>query len=421
MILKRVIFGVDKNPMAVELAKVALWLHTFTVGAPLSFLDHHLKCGDSLHGEKLDSVRKGMQELGVLFQDAELARLDLAAKSLDQVAELTDTSIAEAQESKSLADQAEREVEPIHALLSFWRALRWLVPGWPTNRLPKIKDETQRAAIAELFSGRYNLAAVAASGSVDGDAPTLVALNILLGEARTLATRETFFHWWKAFPTVWRYGSEADGGFDAVIGNPPWDRIKLQKVEWFAERKMDIARQARAADRKTLIEKERKRRTPLWADYVQAAASAEAMGRVVRESGEYPLLSGGDVNLYSLFVERASALVRANGIVGLLTPSGIAADKGASEFFRSITAPQASDLFGDNRTRWRRCTTLKIAATRVAATFRMSIRDSNSAPSFSAANSAALTRRAVRFSCIRSQKCMTHTACCCSQLRTSRG
>lgn len=81
MILKRVIFGVDKNPMAVELAKVALWLHTFTVGAPLSFLDHHLKCGDSLHGEKLDSVRKGMQELGVLFQDAELARLDLAAKS----------------------------------------------------------------------------------------------------------------------------------------------------------------------------------------------------------------------------------------------------------------------------------------------------------------------------------------------------
>ena len=119
MILKRVIFGVDKNPMAVELAKVALWLHTFTVGAPLSFLDHHLKCGDSLHGEKLDSVRAGMQALGVLFQDAELARLDLAAKSLDQVADLTDTSIAEAHESKSLSDQAAAQVAPIHALLSF--------------------------------------------------------------------------------------------------------------------------------------------------------------------------------------------------------------------------------------------------------------------------------------------------------------
>ena len=109
--------------------------------------------------------------------------------------------------------------------------------------------------------------------------------------------------------------------------------------------------QARAADRKLLIEKEHKRRTPLWADYVQASTSAEAMGRVVRESGEYPLLSGGDVNLYSLFVERAAALVRANGIVGLLTPSGIAADKGASEFFRSITAPPSNDLFAESRTR----------------------------------------------------------------------
>ena len=87
-----------------------------------------------------------MQALGVLFQDAELARLDLAAKSLDQVADLTDTSIAEALESKSLSDQAAVQVAPIHALLSFWRALRWLVPGWPTNRLPKIKDETKRNA-----------------------------------------------------------------------------------------------------------------------------------------------------------------------------------------------------------------------------------------------------------------------------------
>jgi hypothetical protein len=351
MILKRVIFGVDKNPMAVELAKVALWLHTFTVGAPLSFLDHHLKCGDSLHGEKLDSVRAGMQALGVLFQDAELSRLDLAAKSLDQVADLTDTSIAEAHESKSLADEAAAQVAPIHALLSFWRALRWLVPGWPTNRLPKIKDETQRAAIAELFSGRYNLAAVAMNGAVEGESAAIVALNVLLAQARALAERETFFHWWTEFPTVWRNGSGADGGFDAVIGNPPWDRIKLQEVEWFAERKPEIAMQARAADRKLLIEKEHKRRTPLWADFVQASSSAEATGRVVRESGEYPLLSGGDVNLYSLFVERAAALVRGNSIVGLLTPSGIAADKGASEFFRSITSPPSNDLFDESRTR----------------------------------------------------------------------
>jgi len=86
MILKKVLFGVDKNPMAVELAKVALWLHTFTVGAPLSFLDHHLKCGDSLHGEKLDPVRSELIIRGTLLDQGKLQGLESAARGLDAVA-----------------------------------------------------------------------------------------------------------------------------------------------------------------------------------------------------------------------------------------------------------------------------------------------------------------------------------------------
>ena len=74
------------------------------------------------------------------------------------------------------------------------------------------------------------------------------AANALMARARALAARETFFHWWTNFPTV--FGAGAKGGFDAVIGNPPWDRIKLQEVEWFSERSPAIAAQSRAADRK---------------------------------------------------------------------------------------------------------------------------------------------------------------------------
>ena len=83
--------------MAVELAKTALWLHTFTVGAPLSFLDHHLKLGDSLHGERLPAVRADLNALGMLFNQGELDRLALAARGLARVADLTDVDIAEAQ------------------------------------------------------------------------------------------------------------------------------------------------------------------------------------------------------------------------------------------------------------------------------------------------------------------------------------
>ncbi len=337
MILKKSIFGVDKNPMAVELAKTALWLHTFTVGAPLSFLDHHLKCGDSLHGERLDTVQRGLNALGMLFQKGELDRLDIAARSLAQVADLTDVDIAEAQLSKQLAADARDQVAPLHALLDFWRALRWRVPGWPADsaaRLAALGDAPLRPALVELLSPARNLSAVLVAGHIDGGSASVAAANALLAELRALAQRERFFHWWTEFPTVF---GKAGAGFDAVIGNPPWDRIKLQQVEWFAEREPNIALQARASDRKQLIADLEKKGAPLWAQYQDAAARAEANARVLGKAGDYPLLGGGDVNLYSLFVERAQALAQSDGVVALLTPSGIAADKGAAEFFRSIS------------------------------------------------------------------------------------
>ena len=348
MILKKTIFGVDKNPMAVELAKTALWLHTFTVGAPLSFLDHHLKIGDSLHGEKLPDVQRGLQNLGGLLLSSEFDRLALAAKNIAQVADLTDVDIAEAQLSKQLATEAAAQVAPIHAVLDFWRALRWLIPGWPVEKisqLPKLlkvaKDEPNPLleGWVKLLDPSHNLVTVLDAGQLHGHDEATQAANALMSKARALSQRETFFHWQTSFPTV--FGTGSRGGFDAIIGNPPWDRIKLQEVEWFAERNLTIAAQSRAADRKRLIAELQKNKTALWDSYLEAVERAEANARVVGNgklgSGDYPLLGGGDVNLYSLFVERAQALSAPNGLVALLTPSGIAADKGAAEFFSSLS------------------------------------------------------------------------------------
>ena len=370
MILKKCIFGVDKNAMAVELAKTALWLHTFTVGAPLSFLDHHLKIGDSLHGEQLPQVQRNLQGLGALLLQSEFDRLALAAKNIAQVADLTDVDIAEAQLSKKLAQEAGAQVAPIHAVLDFWRAMRWLVPGWPVKklsdlprllRLPadpatreaeiKAGKHPEYAALLRLFDPNHNLVTVLAAGQVDGKDAASRAANDLMAQARALAARETFFHWWSSFPTV--FGAGSKNGFDAVIGNPPWDRIKLQEVEWFAERVPAIAAQPRAADRKKMIAAlqgvkmgQTATHAPpavdWWAQFVEASARAEANARVLgngkQGSGDYPMLGGGDVNLYSLFVERAQALAAPGGLVALVTPSGIAADKGAADFFRSLSS-----------------------------------------------------------------------------------
>lgn len=338
MILKRVIHGVDKNPMAVELAKVALWLHTFTVGAPLSFLDHHLRCGDALHGERIEVVRRGLIDFGVMFQEHELQRLEAAARHMSEIANLTDVDVAEAHHSKELLDQIEDELAPLKALQDFWRALRWLEPAWPDPRKLGRKEDEFAKGIAELLSGRHNLAGVVAAGRVGGRGHDIDRANAVLAQVQALAQREHFLHWPTAFPGVWADVDPARRGFDAVIGNPPWDRIKLQEVEWFAERRPEIAHAARAADRKRLIAALEAGNDPLWRDYLDAQAAAETAARVARECGDYPLLSGGDINLYSLFVERATALVNQRGIVGLLTPSGIAADKGAADFFCGISA-----------------------------------------------------------------------------------
>jgi Eco57I restriction-modification methylase len=341
MILKKTIFGVDKNPMAVELAKTALWLHTFTVGAPLSFLDHHLKIGDSLHGEKLPQVQRNLNALGMLFQQADLARLDIAARSLSQVAELTDVDIAEARLSKKLADDALLQVKPLHALLDFWRALRWMVPGWPVDtqkKLAKLGDESLRIALAEIFSPDRNLVAVLSEGKVTGKGAAVEAANALLTQTRALAKRETFFHWWTAFPNVWT--TAGSGGFDAVIGNPPWDVAKLEEIKWFSQRDTAVAFATNTAARDELINELKTSRKALHDEFLQAQRTAEDASRVLRDCGDFPLLSGGDINLYRVFVERAKALLHSDGLVALLVPSDITTGRTSSQFFSELVREQ---------------------------------------------------------------------------------
>ena len=138
---------------------------------------------------------------------------------------------------------------------------------------------------------------------------------------------------------MWQAWQDIDpsGGFDAVIGNPPWDRIKLQEVEWFATRAPEIALQQTAAARRNAIHDLRQKDGNLADDFERAKERADQLGKVIRGSGDYPLLGRGDINLYSLFVERAKSLIKPDGLVGLLTPSGIYGDKNAANFFKEIS------------------------------------------------------------------------------------
>ena len=334
MVLKRCIYGVDKNVMAVELAKVALWLHTFTVGAPLSFLDHHLRCGNSLFGCWVKAGAEKAQKLSnaPLFLHEPLTRAMRAATSMQIIEGLTDAEIAEAHRSKDVFDEVRDMTAPLNAMLSLIHALDWLC----------LKSNDDKLAIQAFFAGQFGDPIAIAMGRVpitNGRAEATRFAEIF-ERVLTLVDEETFLHWQVAFPGVWSDWEQdgLTGGFDAVIGNPPWDRMKLQQVEWFAARRREIALAQRASDRQRMITAIEKVKDPLAQDFAKANERAEAAVRVARTSGDFPLLSGGDVNIYSLFVERATTLVKPTGMVGLLTPIGIATDKTSSEFYSGLAA-----------------------------------------------------------------------------------
>ena len=331
MVLKRCVYGVDKNPMAVELAKVSLWLHTFTVGAPLSFIDHHLRCGNSLFGMLVKAgIRKAKEYGGSLFLEKPIGRAIRAAAPMQIIEDLTDAEISEAHRSADIFASIKEDTAPLNAFLSVVHAFDWL----------NIRSREDKSALYAFFEGVLGDPVDISLGKSDIKNGNLESerFSKLFEKVQELVVEERFCNWQVMFPGVWSEWEDFElrGGFDAVIGNPPWDRIKLQQVEWFAARRREIALESRAADRKRRIADLEKKGDSLAEDFGKAKERAEQIARVARNCGDYPLLSGGDLNLYSLFVERAMTIVKSDGMVGLLTPSGIASDKTAAKFFKKV-------------------------------------------------------------------------------------
>ena len=196
MVLKRCVYGIDKNPMAVELAKVALWLHTFTVGAPLSFLDHHLRCGDSLFGSWVrTSIETATEQGGSLFLAEPIARATRAAAPMQILEGLTDAEIAESHRSAEVFAEIEAMTTPLNTFLSLVQAFEWL----------NIRDRDDQKALFNYFSGTFGDPIEIACGNIevvqeikDGE-----RFAELLGQARRLTTEEQFLNWQVAFPGVW--------------------------------------------------------------------------------------------------------------------------------------------------------------------------------------------------------------------------
>ena len=298
-IAERCLYGVDLNPMAVQLARLSLWLATLAADRPLSFLDHRLQVGDSLLGTWLANLRhppvpgrrSPAEPRLPLFEDGTVR---VALREALPVRFSLETMPNDTLEQVRAKERAFAALTARAAALSRWKRIAdlWCAPWFspegeaaPPSAFGALSDTilTGRSALPAKTAGRYLEAAEAA------------------GRARRL------FHWELEFPEVFfdRDGTRLPGaGFDAVLGNPPWDMMR-------ADAGATGARSRARADLAPVL-------------------------RFTRDAGVYHSQSDGHANRYQLFVERAIALTRPGGRFGLVLPSGLATDHGSAALRRML-------------------------------------------------------------------------------------
>ncbi|NYI03819.1 Eco57I restriction-modification methylase domain-containing protein [Allostreptomyces psammosilenae] len=353
-VVARCIYGVDLNPMAVELAKVSLWLEALEPGKALSFLDAHIKHGNGLIGatpkllaegvpddafkpiegddkkyasalvKRNKAQRAGQDELtfdtdalpGNDRYAAELARIIAApADSLEQV---------RAQESAYRAyTESAAYVHDLHAADAWCAAFVWPkhngAPEAPTDQVFRALRSRNQSAVPDATHA----------------------------EILRLRDQYRFFHWHLEFPEVFAVpesgvgvqpGTGWAGGFDAVVGNPPWERVKLQEQEFFAQRDPRIAEAKNAAARKRLIAELREDPdgAHLYTEFEAAKRRAEGESHFLRDSARFPLTGRGDINTYAVFTETDHILTGPRGRTGVIVPTGIATDATTQFFFKDL-------------------------------------------------------------------------------------
>ena len=373
-VIQKCVYAVDYNPDAVELCKVVLWIEGFCAGKPLSFLDHHIRCGNSVVGvtdlnvlldalpkdafkvhehesnpngtttllmrfvrriNEAEAERNKTGAFGELFAN-EQPKLDKSQIELGNTARsITSLPEESLDEEKDKADKWEAfmsspQVECLRRAADIYTYAFYRTYTY-SDFFERFDDFTETGY---TMREDVELPSPATIGKAlletkeDYDGPRLS--DDFKAEVQAAADRYRFFHWSVEFPEVF-----AQGGFDAMCGNPPWDKIKVEDKKWFEQHgRSDIVNAGTAAQRKKKIDDLQQTDPRLFKNYIQALLDAESMSNFLRFSGRFPLTATGDIDLYPLFAEHC--LQCSKTVWGLVLPIGIAVNESNKDFFAKL-------------------------------------------------------------------------------------
>jgi len=323
-VVRRCIYGVDRNPMAVELAKVALWIEAVEPGKPLGFLDANIRCGDSLVGVfDLEEIRKGIPDDAFKYVKGD-------DKSTCKELLRKNKSEREGQGTFDFAGGS-GSLPPAPPISASVLAARCMPEDTPKQIAQKVKA-FQDLASDEEFSRWKHAANLYISAflspkalEVERHVPTTADVWRAISDDRIpisllevsdqIAKNLRVFHWSLEFPDVM-----STGGFSAIIGNPPWEKLTLFEREFFSSHP-EISLESNAAKRKKRVAELFKRDPQQKLDWENAQRAIEAQSNFMRASGRYPGTAVGDLNLYALFTELATQLSKPDGWSGLVLKS----------------------------------------------------------------------------------------------------
>lgn len=360
-VVGRCIHGVDRNPMAVELAKVALWIESVSPGQPLGFLDANIRCGDALLGvfdlavleegvpdqayKPLTGDDKatanGLRKLNKAERDAGLLRLAVEPDALShsfrrfhRMPENTPREVAARAEEYARIRTSPDWQAMRQACDAYVAAFLLPKPALPSPQAKPLVPTTRH--LRDILSGGLTLGTGAMQGQI------AAAVDTVASAARA-------FHWPVEFPDVLL---RPERGFDAVLGNPPWEVVQLGEEEYFESRAPEIAEMKGAARKKAIAALESER-PELHAEYARDRRMFEGMNEFARASGRFDLTARGKVNTYSLFAEHFLNLTGERGRAGVIVPTGIITDYTTSRFFAYIVSKDRliSSLGFDNAKR----------------------------------------------------------------------
>lgn len=377
-VISRCVYAVDYNPDAVELCKVVLWIEGYCAGKPLSFLDHHIRCGNSVLGvSDLQMLIDGVPDKALTAEDKDTLK---ALKKMNQeavkavngntgneptfgfenpfgVEEMSIAQIGLADKIRFINHLPEDTLEQ-----EIVKQLRWqelmasarvdclrracdiyayaFYHSVKADELYKDKGSTDKeldleAEVPYTKTVMRALQEIEAMECLEKGEPLPTYYRQLSADFKTevkrMAEEQRFFHWCVEFPEVFA----ANKGFDVMCGNPPWDKIKVEDKKWFESHgRADIVNAGTASQRKKAIADLPSTDPILYKEYIKALADAEALSRFVRLAGRFDLTATGDIDLYPMFAELCLSFSKEAW--GLVMPTGIAVNDSNKAFFSKL-------------------------------------------------------------------------------------